>query len=73
MTKPTFGERVRAYREKKLMSYRAAAAASGVDKGCIVRVEQGLEPSLNTFCRLVRWTGMSAKEAVLEFQEGREK
>jgi len=52
---PTFGERVRKHREKAGLSFRQAEAASGVNKGNIVRAEEGKVPSIGTFSQLCKW------------------
>lgn len=51
----TFGERVAAYRHKHGLSYRQAQEESGVNKGNIVRIEQGRQPNLQTFIGLSLW------------------
>lgn len=65
---PSFGDLVRQHREKKSLTFRDAEADSGVNKGAILRVEQGKTPSLENFCSLVLWTGMPMRQALETFR-----
>ncbi len=58
---------VRQFREERGLSFRQAQEDSGINKGAIVRVEQGIEPTLRTFAGLMVWMGMSADTAIKEF------